>query len=128
MLTIFEYRYRDAGNFKAFGEVVLNGGLTFGEMEAVRCRLSGDGFFIAEQLGLPPLYEQLYRWSGGRTSNDHCWHEFVGISTVADEEKPAQALAWGDAKDFVARLLSTETWDESLSRHFGTWPSSVMSS
>lgn len=117
MLTLFEYRYRDAGNFKAFGRLALYGALTQDEMRAVRSRLSGDGLFIAEQLNVPSLYEQLYQWSDGPTAADHCWHEFVDIHLV-DETEGADACSGGEAKDFVARLLAVDTWQESLSPHF----------
>ena len=115
--ALFEYRYRDAANFKVSGCLVLCGTLTHDEMREVRTRLSGDGMFIAEQLGVPPLYEQLYQWSDGPTGSDHCWHEFVGISVV-DGACGANAPNGGDAKEFLARLLAIDTWNEELSPHF----------
>jgi len=117
MLTLFEYRYRDAANFKASGRFALSGALTRDEMRAVRKRLAGDGLFIAEQLGVPPLYDQLYQWSDGPTTSDHCWHEFVDIKMV-DDINGAEAPKEGDARDFAARLLAIDTWDEELSPHF----------
>lgn len=121
MKTLFEYRYRDAGNFKALGEIALEGALTNDEIEAVCSRLSGDGFFIAEQLDVPALYERLYRWSNGPTACDHCWHEFVGIRVV--DECPSDMPVWGSAKAFVERLRAIDTWNEALSPHFelGGW-------
>lgn len=118
MNTLFEYRYRDAANFKAHGSLVLNGALVNSESEAVHSRLFEDGLFIAEQLGVPPLYESLYRWSGGPTSADHCWHEFVGIRLIEDGDEQNQAHVWGEADEFVTRLLGVEEWKEELSPHF----------
>lgn len=64
MWIAFDYMYRDAGNFKAFGTVVLKGSMSQADQVMVRSRLSDGEFFIAEQVGVPPLYRELYRWSG----------------------------------------------------------------
>jgi hypothetical protein len=117
MNTLFEYQYRDAANFKAHGSVVLKGALTYDEIETVRSLLSGDGLFIAEQLNIPPLYEHLYQWSGGPTSSDHCWHEFVGIRLIDETESHFEPI-WGEADEFVVRLLTIDEWDEEFSPHF----------
>lgn len=114
MLTGFDYMYRDAGNFKAFGTVALDGRLSDADRELIRERLSSGEFFIAEQVGVPPLYRELYKWSGGPTSDDHCWHEFVGFRTLSEAEgaDPIPAL------EFVARFAAVEDWKQELSRHF----------
>ena len=118
MMTVFEYCYRDAGNFKAFGHLTLNGVLSLGEISTIRERLSGDGLFIAEQINVPPLYEQLYQWSGGPTSSDHCWHEFVDIKVLDKAERPEGSHEGGDSQEFLAHLLAIDSWDEDLSPHF----------
>jgi hypothetical protein len=114
--TLFEYLYRDAGNFKAFGSVAFDGALTERDLTQARARF-GDGFLIAEQLGIPALYEQLYQYSAGPTNSDHCWHEFLGIRTVVTGI-PAETPKAGSATSFLARLLAVEEWDEELSPHF----------
>jgi hypothetical protein len=123
MWTLLRYLYRDAGNFKAFGCLALEGTLSPDEQQALRSHLAGDGLFIAEQLGVPPLYEELYRWSDGPTSSDHCWHEFRDLQIVEDVAVPADAHRWGSAKQFLKRAVAVETWNEELSPHFrlGAW-------
>lgn len=116
--TLFEYRYRDAGNFKAFGCLALEGPLSVDEQQSLRSRFPGDGLFIAEQLGVPVLYKKLYEWSGGPTVSDHCWHEFGDLKVLEDVEVPADAHPWGSAKGFLRRLATITTWDEGLSPHF----------
>lgn len=75
---IFDYLYRDAHNYKASGSVWLKGSLTDAERgELVGCLNDGE-FFIAEQVGLPPLYEGLFRHDGP-TKSDHAWHQFIGF-------------------------------------------------
>ncbi len=118
MWTLFEYLYRDAGNFKAFGCVALEGSLTLAEQGALRSHLGSDGLFIAEQLNVPPLYEELNRWSGGPTPSDHCWHELAELKVAEATDVPADAHRWGTAKQFLDGLLAIETWNEELSPHF----------
>ena len=114
--TIFEYLYRDAGNFKAFGSVALDGQLASRDETLIRSKLESGEFFIAEQVGVPPLYDQLYRWSDGPTGTDHCWHEFAGFRVAGPLEKRIECA--GRLTDFVARFASVDRWDEGLSPHF----------
>ncbi len=116
MWTAFEYMYRDAGNFKAFGSVLLEGSVSEADQSIVESRLSSGEFFIAEQVDVPPLYAQLYRWSGGRTASDHCWHQFEGFRDLA--EPPTDTSIPPSAIDFVARFAAVSAWNESLSPHF----------
>ena len=113
--TIFEYLYRDSGNFKTFGSIALKGRINNADREAIRAKFDSGEFFIAEQLGVPPLYEQLYQLSDGPTTSDHCWHEFVGFRDSGD---PESCAIGGNAKDFVMRVMSMNEWDLSLSPHF----------
>jgi hypothetical protein len=78
-------------------------------------RLDGGEYFIAEQVGVPPLYEQLYRWSDGPTQSDHCWHEFVGFRVLST---PEANVPIDDAAAFVARFRSVTEWDGRRSPHF----------
>ena len=115
MWTAFDYMYRDGGNFKAFGSVFLNGSVSDADQTLVRSRLSSGEFFIAEQVGVPPLYAQLYRWSDGPTDSDHTWHEFVGFRRLSEPPCDTPSLR---AADFVAKFASAGDWDETLSPHF----------
>lgn len=115
MWTAFDYLYRDAGNFKAFGTVILNGALSSKDRKLIRPRLSSGEYFIAEQVDVAPLYEKLYEVSGGPTQSDHCWHEFVGLHGITAPNDASSALP---ASELVARFARVERWDESLSPHF----------
>ncbi|MFL6751994.1 MAG: hypothetical protein ACJ8FL_02035 [Sphingomicrobium sp.] len=115
MWTAFDYMYRDAGNFKVFGTIILEGRLGAADQEAIRSCLSSREFFIAEQVGAPPLYQNLYRWSGGPTNLDHCWHELVGFREIATLESDAEITK---TRTFVSRFTSVKDWDETLSPHF----------
>lgn len=114
--TLFEYLYRDAGNFKAFGCVALEGRIDPADEQAIRAELDSGEYFIAEQIGVPPLYEELYQWSGGPTASDHWWHELVRFRESASPTRGC--TKGGNAADFVRRFTSLNHWDISLSPHF----------
>jgi len=118
MITQFEYLYRDAGNYKAFGSVLLDGALSAEELEQVRALLPDEGLFIAEQIGVPSLYGQLYQWSDGPTQDDHCWHEFLTIKVVDESEGRPDAYRWGSARRFLETLAAVGAWKEEQSPHF----------
>ena len=117
MDAAFEYRYRDGGNFKAYGWIVLDRPLNPSEERLVRSCLESGEFFIAEQIGIPPLYEQLYQWSNGPTLSDHCWHELVGFHELPT--LPAKAFSMISARSIVARFAAVQQWDETLSSNSG---------
>lgn len=119
MITLFEYLYRDAGNYKAFGSVALDGALSEEELEQVRARFfANDSLFIAEQIGVPALYQQLYQWSGGPTGDDHCWHEFLSLKVVEEGELPEEAHRGGSVRQLFETLTAVWTWEEARSPHF----------
>lgn len=74
----FSYLYRDAGNYKNYGEVVLANpdDLSLGEIETlIRSKLIDGLWFCADQFGLPDLH--FGDWDNGL---DHAWHEFEAVS------------------------------------------------
>ena len=114
--TVFEYLYRDADNHKAFGKVAFSGSVTPESWDRALQKLDGRTHFIAEQVGLPPLYGQLFRWSGGGpTDADHCWHEFVSVWVVGEGDLPPAGLLQGEVGAFVDLLSSIEEWEIWLS-------------
>jgi hypothetical protein len=115
MWTAFDYMYRDAGNFKALGTVVVDGHLEPEEKQLIREGLSSGEFFIAEQVGLPPLYRQLYQYSDGPTKDDHCWHEFIEFRELPEPPNEPVAMT---AAELVKRFAHVVDWNEGLSRHF----------
>lgn len=82
----FNYRYRDAENYKQFGSVVFSNssGLTLDEAsEAIRKRLISEEFFVPKEWGIPALYAAPYN-----PEYDHEWHEFEGLEETI--EAPTQ--------------------------------------
>jgi hypothetical protein len=115
--TLLEYRYRDAANFKARGTVALRGAAAPCDWQRALKSLE-DGLFIAEQLGVPPLYEKLYQWSDGPVAADHCWHEFVGFRVVEEAAVDPDVARLGPTEAFVKRLAAVVEWNGALSPHF----------
>ena len=115
MPTAFEYMYRDAGNFKAFGSLILDAEISAAGEALVLNRLESGEFFIAEQVGVPPLCEALYASSGGPTQADHCWHEFVGFRRLTSLPDRCSVFS---ASEFIQSFAQIERWHGNLSPHF----------
>ena len=115
-MTLFDYRYRDGGNFKANGTIALEGEANTLLVHAALSRLEDGEYFVAEQLGVPPLQPQLYRWSGGPTPDDHGWHEFVGTRCVSRANLPSDAQVIDSARAFFAKLAAVGEWRDTRVR------------
>ncbi|MGA3028249.1 MAG: hypothetical protein ABSF98_26165 [Bryobacteraceae bacterium] len=82
MNTRIEYLYRDAGNFKQFASVVLEGEITTRDREAIAAALDSGEYFIPSQVGLGDLQAPF-----PDPDLDHVWHELdvkSGITLTAD--------------------------------------------
>lgn len=113
--TEFHYLYRDAGNFKVFGSVVLEGRLNEWARAAIVNSLDEDGRFVAEQVHVPTLYEPLYQHTGGPSTVDVCTHEFCHFEEVKSEHAPAGSEVWGSSVNFVAVFTRIREWAMELS-------------
>ncbi|MDX2208041.1 MAG: hypothetical protein SFU57_10385 [Gemmatimonadales bacterium] len=82
----FEYLYRDASNYKAWGSVLLDGQATSATEAAIRARLIDGTWFVAERIGVPTLYRLVWGATGPDEDEDHVWHEFVGLVATGQEE------------------------------------------
>lgn len=119
MWTLFKYLYRDAGNYKVSGVLALSGEIDAESTTLVDQALESGEFFIAEQVGAPPLQPLLQRQFGGRNDGDHCWHSFEGWEVV--EQCPIYLTPHDSVEQFVTRFAQTETWQECLSPEFGSF-------
>lgn len=111
--SIFDYLYRDASNYKSWGSLLLEGRATEADLELLLARLESGEFFIAEQVGIPPLYAELWQFSDGPTEDDHVWHTFHELRQADAEEITGEP--WGSVSDLIARFKSVNKWDEQLS-------------
>lgn len=76
----FSYLYRDAGNFKNFGEIVFSNphNLPLEELSTkLKLALLDEMFFDAFAVGVPELFFDDYD-----EELDHDWHEFECLTEV----------------------------------------------
>lgn len=115
-ISVFEYQYRDASNYKVRGELRLSGTLSAAQKNQIVDKFDDGQFFVAEQIGVRPLYDMLYEFSDGPTCDDHVWHEFVGFRqnklVVTQSNKPPVC-----ASDFYKRIVAVDRWNIKLSPH-----------
>jgi len=117
--SVFEYLYRDASNYKAWGEILLSGVSSQNDIAILRASLDSDIYFVAEQVGIPALYGELWELSGGPTSDDHALHEFVALRPATEDEIKSVRL-FGDLSNLLKTFQSVTKWDYSLSPNFDT--------
>ncbi len=116
---IFEYRYRDAGNYKVEGRILVTGRLTAQQRNAIEGKMESRKFFIAEQVGIPPLCKTLFQFGGGPTPEDHAWHEFDSFQAVPSNLQSTKDDIVMSAERLVCAFESVECWKSELSPNFG---------
>src|SRR5690606_36212854 len=86
------------------------------EVQLRECMHSNE-LFVAEQVGIPALYESLWQLSGGPTPDDHGFHEISTIRPATDEEVDSLVL-WGTVVDLCQRFRRVKNkWNPALSPH-----------
>lgn len=114
---VMEYLYRDANNFKAFGQLLLTGKASDSGFSEIKTSLDSGEYFVAEQVDIPPLYSLLWRYSNGPTNADHAYHEFIEIRSATNEEIASLAV-WGDMSTLISKFRYVrQDWDCRLSIH-----------
>lgn len=112
--TVFEYMYRDAGNFKTVGRLLLSGWDAKAEA-AIRTCLEWSDQFVAEQIGVPTLCEEHWESVGeGPSELDHAFHDFRGLRRAKEEDLTLDV--WGSLESMVNRMQTAAgKWDVMLS-------------
>lgn len=114
VFTVFEYMYRDGGNFKTGGCLLLSGRDETAEAKIRSC-LEWDNQFVAEQIGIPALCEEHWESAGdGPSDLDHAFHEFVSLRSA--EKKDLALPVWGSLATMLDRMQKARgKWDVTLS-------------
>lgn len=94
------YMYRDAGNYKFYQKVVIQGKLTFDDLKPY---FHDHDFFIPSQLGWPDLQPEPL------TVNDHIWHQIYEVE-LTNENATFEFSAEVLIEKF--RELSFKNWNE----------------
>lgn len=114
--SVFEYLYRDASNYKAWGTLLLKGIASSADIEDLKNSFESGEFFIAEQLGIPPLYAELWEFSNGPSMDDHVRHTFYGLRPATADEIKAQVF--DTIENLISKIKTVKTWNEKLSPHW----------
>lgn len=115
--SVFEYLYRDAGNYKAWGSVLLLGTASPDDVDTLRACLESGEFFVAEQVGIPVVYQELWALSDGPNRDDHAYHQFSGLRPATNEEM-STIEPWGRLPDLLKAFCEVnKDWDCALSPH-----------
>ncbi|MBV5287072.1 MAG: hypothetical protein JZU45_13415 [Methyloversatilis discipulorum] len=114
--SIFEYLYRDAGNYKIWCSVLLAGRATPADAEIVKAGLDRGEFFIAEQIGVPAAHARADGAKHMPNEDDHVWHEFSELRAAEADEIVGEP--WGTVAELGARFGSVLRWDQRLSPHW----------
>lgn len=118
--TCIPVMYRDGSNYKACGDILLEGIITDAQIATLRSHLDADAYYVPGQLGLSHL--ALEEWPGSSYDDDHNWHEMypdeIRTSTHAGAtpiiEKGTQQAGTVDA--FLAKVQGAAAagWDPSI--------------
>lgn len=114
--SVFDYGYRDASNYKAWGSLLLQGLTSNSDIEDLSSHFDSGEFFIAEQLGIPPLYADLWELSSGPSVDDHVWHTFYELRPATAEEINVQVF--DTVKNLISKIKAVKAWNLSLSPHW----------
>ncbi len=79
----FEYLYRDAGNYKQYGQVTLKNITNLNVTAAtaiIRSKLIDSEFFYPEKVGVPKI--EVYDFND---EIDHEWYEFIKFSSTNED-------------------------------------------
>ncbi|MBE0644171.1 MAG: hypothetical protein IH600_08835 [Bacteroidetes bacterium] len=93
MSVVFKYLYRDAGNNKLWGDIILTNRSDIDVQSAettIRSSLIDEEFFIAEQIEVPVL-----SFDSHEPDLDHGWHEFHSITDAVEigDDQPVRDLS-----------------------------------
>lgn len=109
--SVFEYLYRDAGNYKTHAQVLR--GRALDEDHAAIRRALDDGCFVPARVGLPALHEQHWRDCGSEFDDelDHPLHEFTALRPARADDVETLTPN-GTVAQLVARFRSGPQGDD----------------
>ncbi len=103
--SIFEYMYRDAGDFKTRGRLLLQGEDADAEATIRDC-LEWGNQFAAEQVGVSSLCREHWEAAGeGLSELDHAYHAFAGISAPTADDAALPSVVRSKRSSSACRRL-----------------------
>lgn len=115
---ILEYLYRDAGNWKTYGCLLLVGRPSTEHEATIRRSLDSSLLFVPEQVGIPPLQRRHLQAHDAAEdcALDHAFHEFIEIRRATAQEV-ADTQPTGSLRELALRFehAARTGWDVRLS-------------
>lgn len=99
--SVFEYLYRDASNYKTYGQVRLEGHYSEASLATIRRHVGPDSQFVPQLIGLLPFQERPRPSGLIPTKDDHVWHEVIELRQ-ATEPEIATLPCWGTLRALLA--------------------------
>jgi len=113
--SVFEYMYRDAGNWKTYGALLLAGSDKSAEARILESLDSGN-IFVAEQVSIPALCQKHWKDFGdGPSDMDHAFHEFVCLRLATIDDRQSLRVDSTLASLLERFSSSAGRWDVRLS-------------
>lgn len=94
MNTKLEYLYRDAANYKEYGEVVFAGEATEEQLRRLEAALISGELLVADQVGLPDLAPWLRGENVYDDELDHPFHEIIWPPTATTQAPDQPAVTF----------------------------------
>lgn len=88
----FNYLYRDASNYKSWGELIFSNpnNLSIDEIDnKLRNNFDQEIFFIAHEIGIPELFIYIEK---ALNEDDHCYHEYDSIEEIQINEEISDSI------------------------------------
>lgn len=114
--SVFEYFYRDASNYRTCSQLLLKGLFLIAHIKTMQTHFESGEFFIAEQLGVPALYGELWALSSGPTEDDHVWRTFHNLRPATAADIATDVFDTMD--NLISKISTVGTWNQKLSPHW----------
>ena len=113
MNTLLTLTYRDAENYKAFVDVVLQGEFTREDIKSIKSNLHDGEHIIANQVGLPSPSDRMAGYdSFPNNAIDHVWTEFPLESLdKPNEHKTNLNHTINMTASAFAKAVAAQKWD-----------------
>ena len=107
--SVMEYQYRDASNFKSYGEILIEGTFSESDVNTLHsCMYDYGEYFIPKEIGIPALQSVLWKEFDGPNDDDHEWHS---IECIREAGKDDMNLPLWGTKQFLIECFQ-KNWDK----------------
>ena len=107
--SVIEYQYRDASNYKSYGEILLEGTFSEKDVKLIHsCMYDYGECFLPEEIGILPLQNNLWEKYGGPNDDDHEWHS---IECIREAKQNDMILPlWGTKQTLIENFI--RNWEK----------------